>query len=106
MLSLLKPDGVIEFIEIDPRPRLAYVKPVDEEVEVAPVNAQRRKKRSTAATDWTDKIEDRFKDLLDQELATDVLGWSTRVAERMEANLRPRDGVAAANLKSWLEGAG
>jgi hypothetical protein len=103
---LLKPDGVVEFIEVDPRPRLAYVNPITEDNEATPVNGQRRKKRSTAATDWTDKIEDRFKDPLDQELATDVPGWSKRVAERMKANLRPRDGVAAANLKSWLEGAG
>lgn len=103
---MLKPDGVIEFIEVDPRPRLAYVSPVNEENEVTPGNGERRKKRSTAATDWTDKIEDRFKDPFDQELAIDVPGWSRRVAERMKANLRPRDGVAAANLKSWLEGAG
>lgn len=103
---MLKPDGVVEFIEVDPRPRLANVNPATEDNQLASVNGQRGKKRSTAAIDWTDKIEDRFRDPLDLELASDVPGWSRRVAERMKANLRPRDGVVAANLKSWLEGAG
>jgi len=39
-------------------------------------------------------------------LATNVPGWSGRVEERKKAILRPLDGVAAANLKSWLQGAG
>lgn len=101
----MKPDGVVEFIEIDPRPRTAYVINKDPDREVL-VNGKKGKMKSTAPTDWTDKIEDRFKDPLDQGLATDVPGWSERVAQRLKANLRPRDGVAAANLKSWLEGAG
>ncbi|CZR59317.1 uncharacterized protein PAC_09209 [Phialocephala subalpina] len=102
---LLKLDGVVEFIEIDPRPRIAYVVKKDEEREVL-ATGKKGKMKSTAPTDWTDKIEDRFKDPLDQELATDVPGWSGRVAQRLKANLRPRDGVPAANLKSWIEGAG
>jgi hypothetical protein len=32
--------------------------------------------------------------------------WTQRVEERLKATLRPKDGVPAANLKSWLEGAG
>ncbi len=54
-------------------------------------------------------MEDRFKDPFDVELATDVPGWSKRVEERQKAILRPLregEGVAAANLRSWLQGAG
>ncbi|KUJ19771.1 uncharacterized protein LY89DRAFT_731026 [Mollisia scopiformis] len=103
---LLKPDGVVEFIEVDPRPRISRVKSNLEDMDVTAPSGKKGKKRSCAATDWTSNIEDRFKDPLDKELATDVPGWSRLVEERMKANLRPRDGVAAANLKSWLEGAG
>ena len=102
---MLKLGGVVEFIEIDPRPRIAYIVKKDEKREVL-ATGKKGKMKSTAPTDWTDKIEDRFKDPLDQELATDVPGWSGRVAQRLKANLRPRDGVPAANLKSWIEGAG
>lgn len=105
MFSLLKPDGVVEFIEVDPRPRITRSRTINETLEAASAAGKKGKKLSTEATDWTDKIEDRFKDPLDRELATD-LGWSRRVAERLKANLRPQDGFAAANLKSWLEGAG
>ncbi len=54
-------------------------------------------------------MEDGFSDPFDVELATDVPGWSKRVQERRKAILRPLregEGVAAANLKSWLQGAG
>jgi hypothetical protein len=64
---------------------------------------------SGAETNWTDKIEDRFKNPIDDEfatLATTVPQWSNRVEERLKATLRPKDGVPAAHLKSWLEGAG
>ncbi len=64
------------------------------------------KHKSVAETDWTDVIEDRFKDPFDEELATTTPGWTARVAKRVKANRRPRDGHPAANLRSWLEGAG
>lgn len=64
------------------------------------------KQKSQPQTNWTDIVQDRFKDPFDEELATNVPGWAARVDERLKAVLRPRDGVAAANLKSWLEGAG
>lgn len=96
---MLKPRGIVEFIEIDPRPRL-YTD------ECGPKEVKKAMKKSRPVTDWTDNIQDRFKDPHDAELATDVPGWSKRVEERLKANLRWRDGVAAANLKSWLEGAG
>jgi len=95
---ILKPDGIVEFIEIDPRPRF-------------PVGCKRGeiekpvKQKSGPQTD----MEDRFKDPFDAELATNVPGWSKRVEERQKAILRPLregEGVAAANLKSWLQGAG
>ncbi|KAL5319974.1 hypothetical protein ACEPPN_013033 [Leptodophora sp. 'Broadleaf-Isolate-01'] len=96
--SLLKPDGVVEFLEIDPRPRVFSV--------ISKCKKEVEKHKSVAQTDWTDNIADRFKNPLDQELATTVPGWSGRVAERLKANMRPQDGVAAACLKSWLQGAG
>jgi hypothetical protein len=97
---MLKPDGIVEFIEIDPRPRLIAVGRNRDEV------TKTISHKSLPQTDWTDNIQDRFKDPFEKELATGVPGWAGRVAERLNANLRPRDGVAAANLKSWLEGAG
>lgn len=94
---ILQPEGVVEFIEVDPRPRVSLV-------------GRRRSANdehiSRAQTDWTDKIADRFKDPHDEQLATTVPEWTKRVEERLKATLRPRDGVPAANLKSWLEGAG
>jgi hypothetical protein len=94
---ILQPDGVVEFVEIDPRPRATYIGRDHKET---------RDHKSGPQTDWTDKIADRFKDPCDEELATTVPGWIGRVEARLKANLRPHDGVAAANLKSWLEGAG
>lgn len=55
---------------------------------------------------WTDKIADRFKKEVDTEIATNSPGWSGRVEARLKAHMRPRNGVAAENLKDWLEGAG
>ena len=95
---LLKPDGVVEFLEIDPRPRVFSGIPK--------TNKKADKHKSVAQTDWTDNIADRFKNPLDEELATTVPGWFGRVAERLKANMRPEDGVSAACLKSWLQGAG
>ncbi|KAL2068400.1 hypothetical protein VTL71DRAFT_16498 [Oculimacula yallundae] len=96
--SMLKPDGVVEFLEIDPRPRaFSEMSKGKKDVEIH---------KSIPQTDWTDNIADRFKNPLDEELATTVPGWSGRVAERLEATMRPHDGVAAACLKSWLQGAG
>ncbi|PVH76804.1 hypothetical protein DL98DRAFT_639812 [Cadophora sp. DSE1049] len=96
--SMLKPDGVVEFFEIDPRPRVFSGIPQSKK--------EASKHKSVAQTDWTDNIADRFKNPLDEELATTVPGWSGRVAERLKANMRPQDGVAATCLKSWLQGAG
>jgi hypothetical protein len=95
--SILQPEGVVEFIEFDPRPRISL--------------SRRRQSTndqhiSRAQTDWTDKIVDRFKDPCDEQLATTVPEWMQRVEERLKATLRPRDGIPAPNLKSWLEGAG
>lgn len=62
-----------------------------------------------AATDWTDKIADRFPGTTDREITaaeSKAPGWVGRVRERLQASMRPRDGVPAANLKSWLEGGG
>ena len=95
---MLKPDGIVEFIELDPRPRLVS----SDRVEVK----KSGKKLSGPETDWTDNIRDRFKDPYDAELATNVPEWSERVKQRIGAILRPHDGVAAASLKSWLQGAG
>jgi hypothetical protein len=97
---LLKPDGIVEFIEIDPRPRFILDEKKREEVNY------KLERKSGAQTDWTDDIRDRFKNPLDAELATNVPGWSGRVEQRLKAILRPLDGVAAANLKAWLQGAG
>lgn len=95
--SILQPEGVVEFIEFDPRPRVSL--------------ARRRRSVneghiSRSQTDWTDNIADRFKDPYDEQLASTVTEWAQRVEERLKATLRPRDGVPAVNLKSWLEGAG
>lgn len=93
---LLQPSGVVEFVEIDPRPRCNYV-------------GRRHSTsdhRSGAETDWTDRIVDRFKDPYDAQLATTIPGWTARVEERLKASLRPRDGVPAAKIKGWLQGAG
>lgn len=95
--SILQPDGVVEFLEIDPRPRVYFL-------------GRRRSEngdhKNRPETDWTDNIADRFKDIYDEQLATMAPGWTRRVEERLKASLRPRDGVPAAKLKSWLEGAG
>ncbi|PQE16761.1 hypothetical protein CJF30_00003465 [Rutstroemia sp. NJR-2017a BBW] len=62
---------------------------------------------SKAQTGWTDCIADRLeRPSHTDELASDVPGWMRRVEERQKATMRPRDGIPAVNLKSWLEGAG
>ncbi|KAH8598104.1 hypothetical protein B0O99DRAFT_54545 [Bisporella sp. PMI_857] len=94
---ILKPDGVVEFTEIDPRPRFAAVRPR------LPSTVDHL---SRAATTWTDNIDDRFKGGEDSDIATLVPGWTTRVAERLKSRLRPSEEVAAPKLKSWLQGAG
>lgn len=93
---LLQPSGVVEFVEIDPRPRCNHVGRRHSTSE----------HRSGAETDWTDRIEDRFKDPYDVQLATHVPRWTARVGHRLKASLRPRDGVPAAKIKGWLQGAG
>jgi hypothetical protein len=95
--TILQPEGVVEFIEFDPRPRISLVRRC---------RSANESHTSGPWTDWTDKIVDRFKDPYDEQLATMVSEWRQRVEERHKATLRPRDGVPAVSLKSWLEGAG
>ncbi|TAQ88271.1 hypothetical protein B7494_g3368, partial [Chlorociboria aeruginascens] len=93
---ILRPDGVVEFLEVDPRPRSwrTHSDTLKDEHESVP------------GKNWTDQISDRFKNPSDEQLATMVPGWMERVEERLKANLRPRDGLSATQLKSWLQGAG
>ncbi|APA08227.1 predicted protein [Sclerotinia sclerotiorum 1980 UF-70] len=96
---ILQPGGVVEFLEVDPRPRS----------KLAGHTSIRRGDyhQSEAQTDWTDNIADRLKrPNHDGELAKTVPGWMERVIERHKAILRPRGGIPAIKLKSWLEGAG
>ncbi|PQE12091.1 hypothetical protein CJF31_00000257 [Rutstroemia sp. NJR-2017a BVV2] len=100
LIRILQPDGVVEFIEVDARPRNIAAchslvdKPGDD-------------RTSKAQTGWTDCIADRLeRPPHTDELASDVPGWMRRVEERQKATMRPRDGIPAVNLKSWLEGAG
>lgn len=86
-------------MEIDSRPRSIIVDSRNRDDDD-------RAHKSCAQTNWTDNIEDRFKDQYDEELAHTVPGWSARVTERLKATMRPQDGVPAPRLKSWLEGAG
>lgn len=86
---LLQPDGVVEFLEFDPRPRTPFVGPCRE-----PIIARKTQPA---------RVADRF---IDSDLAENVPGWSARVSEELKATLRPRDGIPAPNLKEWLEGAG
>jgi hypothetical protein len=55
---MLKPDGIVEFIETDPRPRLIAVGRSREEVKKM-INH-----KSLPQTDWTSNIQDRFSDPL------------------------------------------
>ncbi|KAH8683167.1 hypothetical protein BGZ60DRAFT_524506 [Tricladium varicosporioides] len=95
--QLLQPDGVVEFIELDPRPRMPFIGPMTE------VDKSHKAK---ACDNWTGRIEDRFEKPKDLELAINVPNWSARVETRLKAGLRPMDGVPAENLRSHLEDAG
>lgn len=97
VFSILQPDGVVEFLEIDPRPRVYFV---------GRRRSDAAEHRSKPENDWTDNIADRFKDPSDAELATSMPALMKRVEVRLSAILRPKDGVPAAKLKSWLQGAG
>lgn len=97
---ILQPDGVVEFVELDPRPREDFESEETDVVKTVDDHA------SGPITDWTDKIADRFKDPECEVVATSIPGWTSRVKERLLSNLRPKDGVPASQLKSWLEGAG
>lgn len=99
---ILQPDGVIEFVELDPRPRADFM-----DGESLKYDAEEDLHVSGPETNWTDKIVDRFKaQTRDHELATTVEGWAKRAQERHKAIFRPKDGVPAPQLKGWLEGAG
>lgn len=63
-------------------------------------------KADSLVIQWTDNISDRFKNTLDEHLATDVPGWAERVNQRQKAEFRPLDGFAAPALQGWLQGAG
>ncbi|KAM0316680.1 hypothetical protein ACHAO8_002965 [Botrytis cinerea] len=96
---ILQPGGVVEFLEVDSRPRskLSGYTTVNRD----------EYHQSIPQTDWTDNIADRLRrPSYNSELADTVPGWMERVMERHKAILRPRDGIPAVNLKSWLEGAG
>jgi hypothetical protein len=95
--QILQPDGVIEFSEIDPRPRTKPTGPAPDDP---------NDHTSRPVTGFSRNIADRFTSPMDAELATDVPNWTARVDARLSGALRPRDGIAAANLKSWVEGAG
>ncbi|ESZ99332.1 hypothetical protein SBOR_0294 [Sclerotinia borealis F-4128] len=96
---ILQPGGVVEFLEVDPRPRYKLA---------GHTSAKREDyHKSKAHTDWTDNISDRLRrPSHDDELAKTVPGWMKRVTERHKAILRPRGGIPAVNVKAWLEGAG
>jgi hypothetical protein len=94
---ILQPDGVFEFLEVDPRPRM---------VNVGPSRNEPKDHTSGPKTDWTNNIADRFKQEDEEQLATTVPGWMTRTLENLKATLRPSDGVPGPQLKSWVEGAG
>lgn len=96
-LRLLQPDGVVEFIELDPRPRIPFTGPMSE---------VDRSHETKACDNWTGKIADRFEKPKDLELAINVPNWSARVKARLKAGLRLMDGVPAENLRSRLEDAG
>ena len=100
---ILQPDGVVEFVELDPRPREDFLNERGDG-DVAKMDLDDH--ASGPVINWTDSIADRFRDPETEELSTSVPGWTERVKERLKAGLRPKDGVAASQLKSWLEGAG
>jgi len=92
---ILQPNGVVEFLEIDPRPRLGFSGKQHTEPHT-----------SRPAQDWTDNIADRFLAPPDTGIATNVPGWMGRVTKRLEARTRPLEAIAAPNLKSWIQDAG
>ena len=93
LASILQPDGIVEFIELDPRRRVSFLSRRHSDAE----------HRSKSESDWTDVIADRFRDPSDAELATSMPSLMKRIDARIGASLRPKDGVAAVNLKSWLQ---
>ncbi|KAB8299796.1 hypothetical protein EYC80_000048 [Monilinia laxa] len=96
---ILQPGGVVEFLEVDHRPR--------SKVANCALSKHEDYHQSKAQTDWTDNIADRLtRPFYEEELATTVPGWMERVTERHKAILRPQVGIPAVNVKSWLEGAG
>lgn len=99
VIRILQPGGVVEFLEVDHRPRYRVAS-------CSSANPEDYH-QSRAQTDWTDNIADRLKQPThDAELATTVPGWMERVTQRHKAILRPRGGIPAVNMKAWLEGAG
>lgn len=95
--QILKPGGVVEFAELDPRPRIHNV---------AQSKSELSNHTSRPATDWGDTIAERFKDPRDETLATMCPAWLERVEKRQEAMLRPQDGYPSESLKSRIQGSG
>lgn len=98
--SILQPDGVVEFLEIDPRPRL-------QPSLFSSARSDIKDHKSGLVTHYTRDIADRFKEPVDVGLAeAQVPGWFGRVLKRLEGRVRPLEAIAAPNLKSWIEDAG
>lgn len=93
---IVQPDGVVEFIEVDPRPRV--------HAERRPSSTRDRK--NGPMLDWGDSIADRFKNPTDDQLETGYPEWNQRVEERIKASMRPRDGNSGEELKGRLQGCG
>ncbi|KAL3427087.1 hypothetical protein PVAG01_00596 [Phlyctema vagabunda] len=112
--QILEPGGVVEFAEIDPRPRY---EPISSQREIKE-DAQSRDSRnieynhprgSNTVIDWNAGAGNRLQNPTDVQLVEGkklAPGWADRVKKRMEAGMRPFDEAPAARLKSWLQGGG
>src|SRR6266545_4739107 len=69
MVEISQTDGVVKIIKIDPRPRILH----------AGHTYEIHEHKSGAETNWTDKIEDRFKNPFNRDFATTVPGCTGRV---------------------------
>lgn len=99
--SILQPEGVVEFLEIDPRLRCTINRD-----RFGEKSGDNNDHTSSSQSDWTSEIADRFIEPSDRELDIQFPNWNKRIGIRLEAELRPKDGIPAVNLKAWLQGAG
>ena len=97
MARLLQPGGVVEFFELDPRPR---------DLSVGHTTDCTAENKTEAVTHYTNKLGDRLEDNCDVEWPEKTPGWTKRVEEYLKAALRPQDGVPAEKLKDWLQAIG